>query len=33
MVWEVEVSDEFRVWYEGLNTGERMSIAGLHWIA
>src|ERR1035437_3125703 len=27
MVWEVEVSDEFRVWYEGLNTGERMSIA------
>ena len=27
MVWEVEVSDEFRAWYEGLNTGERMSIA------
>ena len=27
MVWEVEVSDEFRAWYQGLNTGERMSIA------
>jgi hypothetical protein len=27
MVWEVEVSDEFQVWYEGLNTVERMSIA------
>jgi hypothetical protein len=27
MVWEVDVSDEFRAWYECLNTGERMSIA------
>ena len=27
MVWEVEVRDEFRAWYQGLNTGERMSIA------
>jgi hypothetical protein len=27
MVWEVEVSDEFRAWYEDLTTGERMSVA------
>jgi len=27
VTWEVEVSDEFRVWYEGLSTGERVSVA------
>jgi hypothetical protein len=27
MVWEVKVSDEFLAWYEGLSTGERMSVA------
>jgi hypothetical protein len=27
MTWEVEVSDEFRAWYTGLNKDERTSVA------
>jgi hypothetical protein len=27
VVWEVEVSDEFRAWYQRLNTDERASVA------
>ena len=27
MTWEVEVSDEFRAWYTGLNKDERASVA------
>jgi hypothetical protein len=27
VTWDVEVSDEFRVWYQGLSTDERVSVA------